>query len=99
MARYRVATLAVGDLHQIWDYYARQAGESVANQQLDQLYQRFLLLAEQPYMGVARPEFDPEIRSHAVPNTSFIIFYFARHFGIEVARDIHGSRELVRLFR
>ena len=57
-----------------------------------------LLLAEQPYMGVARPEFDPEIRSHAVPNTNFIIFYFLWRYGIEVARVVHGSRELVRLF-
>ncbi len=99
MARYRIAAPAVGDLHQISDYYAREASEGLANQQLDRLYQRFLLLAEQPYMGVARPEFDPEIRSHAVPNTRFIIFYFARRYGIEVARVIHGSRELIRLFR
>ena len=99
MARYSVATPAVGDLHQIWDYYAREASERVADQQLDRLYHRFLLLAEQPYMGVARPELDPEIRSHTVPNTSFIIFYFARSFGIEVARVVHGSRELARLFR
>ena len=98
MARYRIAAPAVGDLQQIWDYYATEAGEGVANQQVDRLHQRFLLLAEQPYMGVARPEFDPEIRSHAVPSTNFIIFYFARSYGIDVARIIHGSRELVRLF-
>ena len=98
MARYRIATPAMGDLHQIWDYYTTEASEGVANQQLDRLYQRFLLLAEQPYIGVARPEFDAEIRSHAVPNTNFIIFYFARRYGIEVARVIHGSRELFRLF-
>ena len=86
------------DLHQIWDYYSSEASEGVADQQLDRLYHRFLLLAEQPYMGLARPEFDPEIRSHSVPNSSYIIFYFARSFGIEVARVIYGSRELVRLF-
>ena len=98
MARYRIAAPAVGDLHQIWDYYASEASEGVADQQLDRLYHRFLLLAEQPYMGVARPEFDPEIRSHAVPNANFIIFYFPQRYGIEVARVVHGSRELVRLF-
>ena len=98
MARYRISAPAVEDLHQIWDYYAGQASEGVADQQLDRFYQRFWLLAEQPYMGVARPEFDPEIRSHAVPGSSYIIFYFARRYGIEVARVIHGSRELARLF-
>ena len=99
MAHYRVAARAVEDLHQIWDYYAGEAGEGIADQQLDRLYHRFQLLAEQPYMGVARPRFDPDIRSHAVPNTRFIIFYFPRGYGIEVARVIHGSRELARLFR
>lgn len=78
MARYRITAPAVEDLHQIWDYYAREASEGVADQQLDRLHQRFLMLAEQPFMGVARPEFDPEIRSHAVTGTGFIIFYFAR---------------------
>lgn len=98
MPRYRIATPEVEYLHQIWGYYSREASERVADQQLDRLHQRFLMLAEQPFMGVARPAFDPEIRSHAAPNTSFIIFYFPRHYGIEVARIIHGSRELTRLF-
>ena len=98
MARYRIAAPAAEDLHQIWDYYSREASERIAAQQLDHLYRRFLMLAEQPYMGVARSEFDPEIRSHAVPGTRFIIFYFARRYGIEVARVIHGSRELAQLF-
>ncbi len=98
MSLYRIAAPAIGDLRQIWDYYATEASEGVADQQLDRLYHRFLLLAGQPYMGVARPEFDPDIRSHAVPNASFIIFYFPRRYGIEVARVVHGSRELIRLF-
>ena len=50
MARYRITAPAMEDLHQIWDYYSSEASEGVADQQLDRLYHRFLLLAKQPYM-------------------------------------------------
>ena len=98
MASYRIATLAVSDLDRIWDYYDRVANEDVADRQLARLYERFQMLGEQPYMGVARPEFDQAMRSHTVPDARYIIFYFPRAYGVEVARIIHGSRNLSRLF-
>ena len=98
MGAYRIATPAVHDLDQIWVYYDRVAGEEVADRQLDSLYQRFLLLAEQPYMGVARPELDLVLRSHTVPHTRFIIFHIPRDYGVEIVRVVHGSRNLSQLF-
>ena len=40
----------------------------------------------------------PEVRSHAIPNTRYIIFYFPKDYGVEVARVAHGSQNLHRLF-
>ena len=98
MASYRVAAPAVRDLDEIWDYYDRMASEDVADGQLARLRERFRLLGENPYIGVARPEFAPAMRSHTAPDSRYIIFYFPRTYGVEIARIIHGSRDLLRLF-
>lgn len=98
MSSCRIASPATRDLDRIWDYHYSVAGEEVANQQIDRLYECFLILAEHPYMGVARYEFAPEIRSHPVPDSRYIIFYFPKEDGVDIARIVHGSRDLTRLF-
>ena len=59
MSSYRIAGSATRDLDRIWDYHHSVAGEEVANQLIDRLYERFLILAEHPYMGVARKRVCP----------------------------------------
>jgi plasmid stabilization system protein ParE len=56
-------------------------------------------LAEQPYMGVARPEFNrPNLRSFVVRNTPYVIFYYPIEDGVQIAYIRHGSRNLADLF-
>ena len=98
MPTFEVADTAEADLDDIWEYLDREASESIADRQLGRLYERFQLLAEQPYMAVARPEFDPDIRSHAVPETRYVILYYPRAYGVEIVRVVHGSRRLSSLF-
>ena len=98
MSSYRIAGPATRDLDRIWDYHHGVAGEEVANRQIVHLHERFQILAEYPYMGVARYDLAPEVRSHAIPNTRYIIFYFPKDYGVEVARVAHGSQDLHRLF-
>ena len=99
MPAFQVDDVAKADLDNIWDYYDREASEAVADRQLGRLYQRFQLLAEQPFMGVARPEFNrAELRSFVVPSTPFIIFYYPRDYGVEIAHIRHGSQDLANLF-
>ena len=99
MPLYRVASPAIRDLDQIWVYYDSVANEEVANRLLDRLYRTFLLLAQQPHIGKARPELASGLRSYAVPNTRFLIFHAPREYGVEVVRLVHGSRDLRLLFQ
>ena len=55
-------------------------------------------LAEQPYMGYARPEFGPSHRSFAVPSTHYIIIYRPVDAGVEIIHVRQGSQNLHRLF-
>ena len=98
MVSYRLSRPARRDLDDIWDFYERQSGEAVADQQLARLQERFQLLANQPYAGAPRPEYESHLRSHVVPRSRYIIFYFPREYGIEIARVIHGSRDIISQF-
>ena len=98
MSSYRIAGPATRDLDRIWDYHHSVAGEEVANRQIVHLRERFQILADYPYLGVARYDLAPEVRSHAVPSTRHIIFYFPVEGGVEIARVVHGSQDLHRLF-
>ncbi len=99
MATYQVYESALDDMRQIWDYYDGVAGHRVANRRIERLYESFRLLSENPYMGVARPKFRPDTRSHAVPGTPYIILYYPRPYGVEIARVVDGRQELPRAFR
>ncbi len=60
---------ARADLQHIHSYIAQDSPGS-ALRLIDRLEEQYLLLADQPGMGVARPEFRPEHRSFAVPGTA-----------------------------
>lgn len=69
MATYRIATPAVQDLDELWDYHSSVTSVDFADRQINQLCEHFQLLGRYPHLGQARPEFDPEIRSHVVAKT------------------------------
>jgi plasmid stabilization system protein ParE len=72
---HRLAPQAADDLDSIWFYVATERGSiEAANRLVDSLTQRFLLLAQHPYMGRVRDEdFGPGSRSFAVASTSYSI--------------------------
>jgi toxin ParE1/3/4 len=53
-------------------------------------------LAENPLIGRARPELRARLRS--LPHGSYIIFYHAESDGVTIARILHGSRDITKLF-
>jgi|SRR5579872_1813899 toxin ParE1/3/4 len=86
---------ALADLAEIWAYIAQDSpkhADLVANR-VDRL---FRTLAKQPGMGHARPELLPNLRS--IPIGNYVIFYIPRDRGIDVARVLHGSRDLDSMF-
>lgn len=48
-------------------------------------------------MGINRP-YEPGMRSYVVPRIGYIILYFPDRSPIEIARVIHGSQDIERLF-
>jgi toxin ParE1/3/4 len=96
MSEYRLTEEARQDLDEIWLYIAED-NPSAADGFLDTLYERFVLLAQQPFLGRARPELAPHLRSFPVGN--YVIFYRPIDDGVEIARVLRGSRDIDALFQ
>ena len=95
MAQFRLTSLAEADLDGIWDYvsgYSEQAADSL----IDELFERFIMLARFQEAGRDRTELAPNLRSF--PVGSYVIFYRAREEGIEIVRVLHGSMDIPRKF-
>ena len=73
MARYRLTPKADRDLTQIWRYTNENWGKSQANEYLQLLGSRFLMLLHHPKSGRARDEIRRGYRSLPVEN--HVIFY------------------------
>ena len=87
---YRLSSRAERDLDEVWLYVAEDASPTTADRLIDDIVDRFDLLAEQPRMGRLRPEFGPGVRSISVEN--HVIYY--RHDGdVLIARVLHGRRD------
>jgi len=90
-----LSELAEADLTDIWVFVAQDSVEA-ANRLLDQLHEKCRFLAGSPKAGHQRSELDPSIRSFAAG--SYVIFYREGDDGIEVARVLHGHRDIPSLF-
>ncbi len=87
---------AEADLADIWRYIARDSPQNASR-----LVRRIrtmcsTTLADNPYIGRARPELAPGLRSFPVGN--YIVFYRPIEDGVEVVRVVHGSRDIEALF-
>ena len=76
------------DLQQIHDYTAQYNYDS-ALRLVGRIEERFELLADYPYLGVARPEFGATHRSFVVLGTDYVIIYRPIEDGVEI---LCGSR-------
>lgn len=83
------------DLIDLWLYIA-QDNPDAADRMLDELESKFQLLAEQPYLGPARPEIAQEMR--LFPVGSYLILYREVTGGVEIVRVVHGARKWMDLF-
>lgn len=97
MRLYRVSREARDDLNDIWDYIATEnAAPEAADRLMDRFYELFCQLGIHPFIGRGRPEFEPEIRSF--PEGNYIVFYRSFPEGVEIARVLHGARNLEAIF-
>jgi toxin ParE1/3/4 len=90
-----ITELAESDLSKIWLYIARD-NPAAADRFVEKLRITCERLAQSPTLGRSRPELAFGLRSFPVGN--YLVFYFSTDDGIEVARVLHGARDLPRLF-
>ena len=95
MNQYRVSDVARSDLDEIW-FYIAQDNVDAADRFLGAIVSRFPKLAAMPQIGRARRELSPRLRSFPVGR--YIIFYRLIEKGVEIARVLHGARDLPPLF-
>ena len=96
MSEVVLSELAEADLTDIWVFVA-QDNAAAADRLIDEIHEKCQFLGNTPKAGRQRPELDPSIRAFAVGN--YLIFYRESATGIEVARVLHGHRDIPSLFR
>ena len=77
--------------------FVAQGDAEAADRLLDHIHEKCQFLADTPKAGRQRFELDPSIRSFAAGN--YVIFYRESANGIEVARVLHGRRDIPSVFR
>lgn len=82
---------AEADLIEIWIYIAQDSPTS-ADKLLDEINEKSQTLAESPFVGKARDELGPNIRSFPIGN--YVLFYQPIAEGIEIIRVLHGARDI-----
>ena len=86
---------AEADLIEIWTYIA-QDSLTRADKLLDEIDEKSHTLAHSPFIGKARDELGPKIRSFPIGN--YVLFYQPIEDGIEIIRVLHGARDIEALF-
>lgn len=90
MGRYRLTPRAEEDLRDIWRRIAPE-NEAAADALLLRIFDRLELAAEQPQMGVARPELSGTARILIEGN--YIVIYEPAPYGILAIAVVHGMRD------
>lgn len=95
-SRVRRTSLAEQDLEDIW-FFVAQDSPDAADRLLDKIEDSIKLLAENPYLGPARPDIASELRYHPVGH--YLLLYRILKNGIELVRVVHGARHWLSLFQ
>jgi toxin ParE1/3/4 len=90
------APKAKQDLREVWRYYTRVASPDVADRLLRDISTTGERLADQALMWRARDDVMPGLRSVAI--NPYIIFYRLSDNAVEIARVVHGRRNLAAVF-
>lgn len=96
MPAYRVSHLAANDLRGINRYTAQHWGARQARAYYASLLQCFEMLAENPTLGIARPDVLEGYRSFV--EGSHVIFYQSHGNTIRIVRVLHGNQDVGRAF-
>jgi toxin ParE1/3/4 len=91
----RISRRASRDLDETWCWIARDSPE-VAGRFVDEIIDRFPILAAYPRLGHPRPDLGPDILSF--PFRNYVIYYRETRRGIGIVRVLHGARDAKAAF-
>jgi toxin ParE1/3/4 len=95
---HRLAPQAERDLDAIGLYVAKESGSlNIANGLIDEIVERFWLLAEFPYIGRSR-ENDLGASRRSLAVGEYVIIYRVESESVLILRVVHGRRDLETLF-
>src|SRR5580658_11025835 len=90
---HRLAPQAQAELGNIWTYVARESGSlTAADAVVDAIAERFYLLAQFPYMGRARDDLRPGLRSF--PVGQYVIIYAIEDEDVQILHVFHGRQDI-----
>lgn len=92
MRRAELSDSARYDLWEIYAYYATEVDVETADRIRDEILSKIRLLVEHNFLGEPRSDVQAGLRK--IPHKRFIIFYFPRDFGVEIARVLHAARDI-----
>ncbi|NJM99381.1 MAG: type II toxin-antitoxin system RelE/ParE family toxin [Phormidesmis sp. RL_2_1] len=95
MQNFRLSSAAELDLTNIWLHRA-ESSEARADELIEQLVKKFMMLATFPESGRNRPEIKRGVRSFVAER--HVIFYRVIDGGVEIARVLYGARDIKRIF-
>lgn len=93
---YRTTVEADRDIIEIYVLGAQQFGVAQSERYVDELFDSFELLAENPQMARERRELNPPMRLH--PYHAHLIAYLVRDGDILIVRVLHGRQDWQGLF-
>ncbi|PJI45514.1 MAG: plasmid stabilization protein ParE [Rhizobium sp.] len=93
---YRTTVEADRDIIEIYVLGAQQFGVAQSERYVDELFNTFVLLAENPNMARERRELNPPMRLH--PYHAHLIAYLVRDGDILIVRVLHGRQDWQGLF-
>jgi toxin ParE1/3/4 len=99
MNGYRLSPAAEAQLDDIWLHIARESGNiDTAIRVVQNISDRFWLLAQQPRMGRRREDLSPELRSFTAGD--YVILYSIGNDGVVLIHHVfHGNQDIESFFR
>jgi toxin ParE1/3/4 len=95
MSSYSFTDIAIKDIENICEYIAPQNSKA-ASQLFDAIRKKCKLIANFPNMGKSYDKLASNLRGFVVED--YIVFYYPREDGIDIARVVSGYRDLESLF-
>ena len=96
MASYRITPKAASDLKNIARYTLKKWGKQQRDAYLRSLDQRFAWLAQNPRLGVHRP--DIQEGYYCFPQGVHLVFYLCREGGIDIIGIPHQNMDIADYF-